>query len=378
MLTKQEIIEKSIDLGFGDIGFTNAEPLLSQKEILKDRIQDYDWVIKANTDLSKGFNPKEILPGAKSIIVLIEPYFRETFPPVLEKYFGRCYLDDDRILRKRSVRRIINFLKYLSSNGIKCDTANNMCDKLPAAKAGLGTFGRNSLFFAKNVQLGSSFIFPITIVVDQEFEPDDPSIKIGCPDWCKSACISACPTGALKRKERNYINPKICASYLTYIPDEITPLEYREPMGLYIYGCDRCQDVCPRNRPWLAKSASLPINEKVQSMIEDFDLVKLLHMDKRYYRKKIWIHMFYTAPNDLWRWKMNVARVMGNSLEVKYIPELVIAFKENKDERVKGMISWALGKLGGPEAISFLEELLNENDGLVEKEIKLALKMNNI
>ena len=35
MLTKNEIIEKAYELGFGDVGFTGAEPFESQKEILQ-------------------------------------------------------------------------------------------------------------------------------------------------------------------------------------------------------------------------------------------------------------------------------------------------------------------------------------------------------
>ena len=38
-------------------------------------------------------------------------------------------------------------------------------------------------------------------------------------------------------------------------------MELREPMGLWVYGCDRCQNVCPRNAPWLARE--LPVNQKV-------------------------------------------------------------------------------------------------------------------
>ena len=53
---------------------------------------------------------------------------------------------------------------------------------------------------------------------------------------------------------------------------------------------------------------------------------------------------------------MNTARSMGNSLEKKNIPELIRAFKENKDERVKGMCAWALGRLGGDDSKAALEE----------------------
>jgi epoxyqueuosine reductase len=84
--------------------------------------------------------------------------------------------------------------------------------------------------------------------------------------------------------------------------------------------------------------------------------------------------MFYMSKDDLWRWKMNVARVMGNLLNDRYIPELAKAFQENEDERVLGMIAWALGRIGGPEAKAVLTQILPKSDGLVREEISSALE----
>jgi epoxyqueuosine reductase len=334
----------------------------------------YDWLKRSNIDLEAGTVPTDLLPEAKSIIVLVDSYFKEAYPPILEKHFGRCYLCDDRILRKKSVKRITEFVKFLAANGINCKFSNNLNDRIPAARAGLGTFGRNCLFYSRKATFQSSFTSPITILVDQEFESDESSLAIGCPDWCKNACINACPTQALKSHKWSYIDPSRCVSYLTYTPDVITPRELREPMGLYVYGCDRCQNVCPRNRPMLAKGTTLPMNKDIEAMVEDFDLVKLLHMDEKYFTEKIWIHMFYIPPKDLWRWKMNVARVMGNTLEQKYIPELKKAFLLNQDERIKGMIAWALGRIGGEESRKILNEFLSKSSGTVKEEIEYSLK----
>lgn len=372
MLTKEEIRTKTIELGFIDAGFTSADPFTTQKEILESRGEEYSWVINSGIDILSGTDPLIKLPDAKSILVIIEPYLQESMPARLEKHFGRCYLDDDRILRKRLTPRVVALIKYLTSNGIKLNLPGNLPDKKTAARAGLGTFGRNCLFFSR-LEIYGSFVSPICMILDQEYEPDKPTTHRGCPDYCKNACVAACPTGALKVNELNYINPRKCVSYLSYTPTVITPIEYREGMGLYVYGCDRCQNVCPRNRPRLAKATQLPINKKVESMLEDFDLVKLLHMDKKYFSEKIWIHMFYTSPNDLWRWQMNAARVMGNTLEIKFIPELIRAFKENNDERVKGMCAWALGRLGGDESKASLEKFLKDNVGLVKEEVSAAL-----
>ncbi len=83
--------------------------------------------------------------------------------------------------------------------------------------------------------------------------------------------------------------------------------------------------------------------------------------------------MFYMSYNDIWRWKMNVARAMGNTHDRKYIPELIKAFGENKDKRVQGMIAWALGNLGGEKSKEALSLFLSSSEGLVKDEITNAL-----
>ena len=85
--------------------------------------------------------------------------------------------------------------------------------------------------------------------------------------------------------------------------------------------------------------------------------------------------MFYIDLADLWLWKMNVARVMGNTCDQQYIPDLIRAFNENEDERVRGIIAWSLGRLGGEKSRMALEKFFKGNQGLVRKEIEQALEM---
>jgi epoxyqueuosine reductase len=370
MLTKQDIIAEASRLKFADIGFTNAELFASQKEYLLARQEEYGWAEQAGLNLIAGTDPHSILPNAKSIIVLLESYFEESFSPKMERHFGRCYLDDDRITKDRLALKIKAFRKFLQTNGVDSRVPFNLPHRLSAARAGLGTFGKNCLFYSRRVARKSSFVFPIAIVVDHEFAADEPDIAVGCPDWCRNACVAACPTRALKGDGK--IDPRRCISFLTYYGEGITPLKLREPMGMYVYGCDRCQNVCPRNINRITEEK--PLNPRVLAKSADFDLSRLLHMDKSYFEQKIWPHMFYMSADDIWRWKMNVARAMGNSLNPVYVADLIRAFKENSDERVNSMIAWALGRIGNLEAMAALEEFFKDSRGIVLEEIQRAIE----
>jgi epoxyqueuosine reductase len=149
-------------------------------------------------------------------------------------------------------------------------------------------------------------------------------------------------------------------------------MELREPMGLWVYGCDLCQNVCPRNAPWLAKT--LPLNPKVVAMQDDFELPKLLQMDENYFKQRIWPHMFYMGAGDIWRWQMNAARALGNTRDACYLEDLATALKNNPDPRVRGMAAWALGRIGGERAVALLEERLNGVEEQVAQEIINALE----
>ena len=370
MVTKQDIIHQAEKIGFDDIGFTSADPFDDHKEFLLAHGKEYGWAEAVGLDLVNGTDPKTTLSDAKTIIVLLDVYFREAFPSVMESHFGRCYLDDDRVTRDGLTERIKLFRGYLRDNGIQSKVPFNLPHRAAATRAGMGTLGKNCLFYSNKAARQSSWNLPIAIVIDREFAPDEPTVEIGCPDWCRNVCITACPTRALKGN--GTIDPQKCVSFLTYFGGGITPRELREPMGLYIYGCDRCQNVCPRNSAWLAND--LTLNIRVEKKSEFFELSKLLHMDKAYFEAYIWPHMFYMSYDDIWRWKMNVARVMGNTLDEAYTDDLIIAFNENQDERTKGMIAWALGKIGGTRARQALVDFSKTNSGLVSEEIENALE----
>ncbi len=368
-----DVIAKARELEFDEIGFTTAELFQSQSEILDERKEAYNHYFREDFSLIKGADPRNIMPAAKSIIVLVHWFLKESFPPFMEAHFGKYYIDEDRIFKKQMIGRVADFVNYLQSSGIHAIASREVPHRACAGRAGIGNVGKNCVLFSRKADYENSWVIISAILVDREFEPDAPKDEreFGCPKYCKNTCIASCPTGALKGPR--HLDPRRCISYMTYYSREITPFEMRIPMGMWVYGCDRCQNVCPRNDPW--KTKDKPMNRRVADKEPDFRLPALLHMDQAYFKTRIWPHMFYIDVENMWLWKMNVARVMGNTRDTKYISDLIRAFDENGDERVRGIIAWSLGRLGGGKARTALEGFLKGSKGLVRKEIVQALEM---
>lgn len=369
MIGKEDIRAAALRCGFDDVGFTTADVFTSQREILDRRRERYGWTKEAGFDLEAGVDPRAAMPGARSIIVLLSNYYTGSFPPNMAGSFGRCYQDDDRITKDGLSRKIKGFRSFLTEQGISSVIPPNLPQRLAAARSGLGDFGKNCLFYAGRTARLSSWVLPVALVIDREIPPDEPTIRIGCPSWCRNACIAACPTGALTGPGE--LDPRKCISFLSYFGPALTPRHLREPMGMWVYGCDRCQEVCPRNSPWM--NQALPVNERIREKATAFDLALLLCMDKDYFETKIWPHMFYISPREKWRWQMNAARAMGNSRDPRYLSDLGLAFASVENDNVRAMAAWAIGRIGGTEARLMLEKYLPSAQGIVQEEITQAL-----
>jgi hypothetical protein len=104
----------------------------------------------------------------------MEGYFNEAFPSSMENHFGRCYLEDDRVLQDRLAVRIKAFRSFLRDNGIGSKVPFHLPHRLAAARAGLGTFGKNCLLYSRKMSHKGSWALPIAVVIDRDFtyEPD--------------------------------------------------------------------------------------------------------------------------------------------------------------------------------------------------------------
>src|SRR5205807_2679136 len=72
-----------------------------------------------------------------------------------------------------------------------------------------------------------------------------------------------------------------CISYLTIELRTPIPVEHREPIGNWLYGCDVCQDVCPWNRMANANPA-FPHTPELAWL----DPIELLGLDADEFRKR--------------------------------------------------------------------------------------------
>ena len=372
MSLKDRIREKGLELGFEGVGFAGVEPMDSYMEELESRPPEmYGWVNNDLFSILRGASPTEKYPWARSMVVLMSSYYRRGFPHELEGVYGRAYMVDERKIPGEEFARIAALVGFLQQEGISMIFDEEVPARMAAARAGLATYGKNCFVFAREAVKNSSWIEIIPFLLDAELEPDEPSVEQDCPPKCKDRCMAACPTGAIYAPMK--MNPLRCIAYNTYYGEDITPLELREPMGTWVYGCDVCQEACPRNRPWMRQEK--PANEELISRMGDYELQALLQMDQSHYEGAVWPRFFYISRRRIDRWQMNAARALGNIGIPDHTPALEKALLESPYPNVRAMSAWALGRIGGAKARRILEKGRGRESAPVIDEIDMALEM---
>jgi epoxyqueuosine reductase len=373
----EDIKEFGLDLGYSRVGITTADSFPEYITELNSRRDMYGWYIEGAFQPIAGARPKSVMPSAKSIIVTVYDFTKESFPKKLMGKIGRFYLARGYLTpryRIMGARRQL-MREFLERNG--CEVAQRLVvpERLTAARAGVVTYGKNTFVFAD--ETGGSFILITVFVVDAELDYDEPTLTEKCPANC-TACIDACPTGSLYEPLK--MNPRSCIAFNTFMtqdgyPGGITGYilpEIREKMGTWIHGCDICQEVCPRNQKRL--KAKLPPNEFLTKVAEDFELTRVLNLSDEYYTKRVQ-PLMYNYIRDKKYFQRNAAIALGNTGDTAFIPDLARAM-EDSEEMVRGYAAWALGRIGGRRAKQVLEKsLARETVESVKTEIKAALAM---
>jgi len=339
MNLKQDIINYSKFIGIDRIGFATADPFLEEREILQERkakglISPFE---EQNIELR--CNPRKLMSEAKTIICFAMGYLLatsdivETHDPIGEtnlkgKFSRYAVVTDYHHVLANKLKAIVRYIvsKYDGNFQIYIDTGS-LIDKAAAQRAGIGWIGENTCLFTP--ELGS-WVFLGEILTDIEIEPDEP-MKPRC-DHC-GKCIRACPTGALIAPYT--INPFRCLSYITQMRG-IIPEEFIIPLGNRLFGCDTCQDACPKNR-----DVKIPRHEEfVLAGAIETNLQKLIRMDNAKFNA-----MFKSIAAG-WRGKNIIRR---NAV-------------------------CALNNIGGKDAIELLNEAANDPSEVVRRQALMILK----
>ncbi|MEO0059339.1 MAG: hypothetical protein RLZZ312_986 [Bacteroidota bacterium] len=232
-------------LGFLSCGISKADFLETEAPRLESWLSknQHGQMQYMENHFDKRLDPRLLVDGAKSVISLLLNYYPQESQRVdtfkISKYaFGQDY----HFVIKEKLQEMLQFITQEIgdvSGRVFVDSAPVM-DKAWAAKSGLGWIGKNSNLITQKI---GSFYFIAELILDLDLEYDH-AITDHCGNC--TACIDACPTGAI---EQPYVvNGSKCISYFTIELKENIPQEMQGRFDDWAFGCDICQDVCPWNR----------------------------------------------------------------------------------------------------------------------------------
>lgn len=278
-----------------NIEYTGIAPVKRYDELearINIRRQKYGLCQFEEADVEKRVNPHLTYPWAKSIIVCLFPYYTgEDEEANVSKY---ARIPDYHIVAKEKLNSIAEFIKETSSARCECFADTGVLhDRYLAFLAGLGFFGMNTCLI--NEKYGTYFFIGY-IVTDLELEEDTPQKRkcIGCGN-----CIKNCPGKALDGD--GHLNASNCVSYITQLKELTQEQKNILKSQQMIYGCDRCQEVCPHN----ANPVKTPVAEFYEKRHPKIEENELLIMSNREFKQK------YSEFAFSWRGKAVILKNFG-------------------------------------------------------------------
>lgn len=249
MIEKSLVKKEAQRIGFDLIGFTGTEPFYKIRKILKKRKKNNELSPFITKDLNLLTNPKNHMKSAKSIISLAISYDKTKKNVNNLEYNISSYTigRDYHLILEKKLNKLSNFLQRKTED-VKTKAyvdTGPILDRAAAERAGLGWIGKNNNLINKDF---GSYIFLGEIITNLNFKPDTkPKNKCGS---CQK-CLNICPGNALV--DEHHIKPDRCISYLTQ-KKGIIPVTERKKIGDNLWGCDRCQEVCPYNENIISTS----------------------------------------------------------------------------------------------------------------------------
>jgi len=288
--------------------------------------------------------PGALVPGALRAISVRIDYWpaaaraaEEVLADGTRAYVSRYALGRDyhKVVRTRLQALADRIAAAIGPFGYRafCDSAPVMEVAL-AAKAGLGWRGKHTLALSRDA---GSLWFLGEILTDLPLPPSEP-VTAHCGSC--TACIDACPTGAIVAPYE--LDARRCISYLTIELDGAIPEDLRPLVGNRVYGCDDCQLACPWNR--YAQVAALPDFARVRHGLDDAALVDLFAWSRADFDARMAGSAILRIGYE--RWSRNLAVALGNAPTTPAIVAALRARADDPSPLVREHVGWALARHG--------------------------------
>ncbi|WP_010650211.1 tRNA epoxyqueuosine(34) reductase QueG [Oceanobacillus massiliensis] len=352
---KQEIIQYAKEIGIDKIGFASADVFTELKERLRrqQELQYQSGFEKGS--LEERTEPKRLLPEAHSIlsIAIAYPSRMKNAPKSTKEerrgIFARASwgIDYHTVLKDR-LEKLSAFMQEKmpdTVNKIMVDTGE-LSDRAVAERAGIGFSGKNTSIITPEY---GSFVYLGELITNIPFIPDEP-LEDSCGECRK--CMDACPTGALV--DGGQLNAQRCIAFLTQTKDFL-PDEFRTKIGNRVYGCDTCQQVCPRN-----KGIDFHIHPEFEP---EHDVAKpklkpILNISNREFKEK------FGHISGSWRGKKPLQRnaliALGHYKDKTAIADIAEVMNNDPRPVIRGTAAWSLGKIGTEEAYHAIEAAMEK------------------
>lgn len=370
MSLTEDVKEKAYELGFDLIGIAPATRAPHADAYASWVDAGYSATMGYMTrDVARRQDPRQVLPGARSVVVVGLSYFVTNPPDHLwnDPSRGRIAryawgLDYHEVMLPR-LRQLADFFVRHTRREVQhrayVDTGP-LLERDFAAQAGLGFIGKNTCLI--NPAMGS-YLFLAEILVDLDLDFDEPATgsvagvgtraagrsggspaastsrtrRVGTCGAC-TRCLDACPTGAFPAPY--VLDSNRCISYLTIELKGSIPLELRPLMGNWIFGCDDCQSVCPWPRRFAQPTQERFVRydpEQVAPRLSDLIRLSDDEFRARFRRTALW----RTKRRGLLR---NVAVALGNWGDPQAIPALRQAL-DDPEPLIREHAAWALAQI---------------------------------
>jgi epoxyqueuosine reductase len=323
----QKIKARAESLGFCLCGITGVEELekypIFERWLDGNHFGSMDYLNSGrHRDLRQ--HPLRLVPWARSILVLAWPYMLGDSTPtgqngLIAGYAGSI---DYHIALPRILQPLIDELPRLFGLPVRSQIYTDSAPILErelAVRAGLGWIGKNSCLI--NPQYGSSFLLA-ELFIDQELPAEEGTPIDRCGQCTR--CIDACPSQCILPDRT--IDAGLCLSALTIENKGAIPRQFHPAVSNRLFGCDRCQSVCPWNR-------SRGKIDPVSNSLDQAEMISLLSIDESQFRTRFKNTAFMRLKrHGLIR---NLCTVLGNLRSLDAVPVLESILANDPDPMIR-------------------------------------------